>query len=414
MPGSQVVISQISTKIRNNESGFSLIEIVVALAISGIATLVTVNLFRSFLISSAKLAGSQALTSESERAISYLDLELSQALRLTTDVNSITMPENCNIEDDEFRLALYGKSGALPTIFAVKTSPDGWLGDDSLWRCGPSFDQFGNPINNTSELSILLDGLDGSGSPPDNGFKVNSLDTNFKSIDFTLKLKGNTPSKTITFYGQSFAKITPFYSLPDRLSNACDLATLPREKLDLSDTAYAGFVVDANKPDQVICAFGGVLNQTYPSITGGENNDIIEIVDEGIVTLYGADGNDTLRGNIEANRLEGNSGNDTLIGREGADTLIGGDGSNEFLPGSGADKVIGNSNNLQIVYFENAYADYTITNCNQLTCFVQKNIDNNTSETNTLCYVNVIIFPDKRYDVSTPSSGDTASEDCTS
>ena len=50
----QAVISRISTKTSNTKSGFSLVEIVVALAISGIATLAMVNLFRSFLISSAR------------------------------------------------------------------------------------------------------------------------------------------------------------------------------------------------------------------------------------------------------------------------------------------------------------------------------------------------------------------------
>ena len=402
--------SLISTKYNNKDLGFNLLEIIVALAIAAIATLASVTLFRSFLTASAKFTSSQALTNESERVVSYLDLELSQALRLTTDFNSVTVPVNCNITNSEFRLALYDESGALPTIFAVKPSPAGWLGTDSLWRCGPSITQFGNPINNTSEMSILLDGLDGSSAGE--GFEVNSLDTNFKSVDFTLSLKGNSPNKTIKLYGQSFAKITPFYSLPDRLSNACELQTLPRVKLDLSEQTYNGYTTTVNSPDEVICAFNGELNASYESITGGDNNDIIEIVDEGIITLYGGNGNDTLKGNVEANRIEGGSGDDTLIGREGADILIGGDGSNEFIPGPGADVVIGNSSDLQIVYFEDEFDNYTVINCNQLTCTVQKDLGENTVETNTLCYVGLLIFPDRRYDVSAPDAEDQPSQAC--
>lgn len=60
-----------------------------------------------------------------------------------------------------------------------------------------------------------------------------------------------------------------------------------------------------------------------------------------IENAYGADGDDTLRGNAFANKLEGNAGADELIGGNGADRLLGGAGDDRLYGGNGNDVLTG-------------------------------------------------------------------------
>ena len=57
--------------------------------------------------------------------------------------------------------------------------------------------------------------------------------------------------------------------------------------------------------------------------------------------VLGGAGNDTINGNIEANKFEGNDGNDTLNGGIGDDKLLGGGGDDVVKGGAGADQMDG-------------------------------------------------------------------------
>ena len=54
-----------------------------------------------------------------------------------------------------------------------------------------------------------------------------------------------------------------------------------------------------------------------------------------ILTLYGSEGDDILKGGAGADTLEGNSGDDMLEGGAGADTMDGGIGVDTFVFASG-------------------------------------------------------------------------------
>ena len=68
----------------------------------------------------------------------------------------------------------------------------------------------------------------------------------------------------------------------------------------------------------------------------GEGSDVLVGMENGI----GGSGNDTLTGDVQANRLDGGIGNDLLIGGDGNDTLIGGDGHDSLAGGGGNDSLV--------------------------------------------------------------------------
>ena len=67
----------------------------------------------------------------------------------------------------------------------------------------------------------------------------------------------------------------------------------------------------------------------------GDGSDVLISIEN----LVGGNGNDTLNGNEQANRLEGAAGDDILNGGAGNDTLVGGDG-NDLLNGEDGDDLI--------------------------------------------------------------------------
>ena len=56
-----------------------------------------------------------------------------------------------------------------------------------------------------------------------------------------------------------------------------------------------------------------------------------------LTNLVGGDGNDTLTGDREANRLDGGRGNDIINGGNGNDVIIGGAGDDTLTGGDGDD-----------------------------------------------------------------------------
>ena len=78
-----------------------------------------------------------------------------------------------------------------------------------------------------------------------------------------------------------------------------------------------------------------------------------------IQVLVGSAFNDTLLGDVEANRFEGGAGNDSLDGRGGEDTLLGGDGDDSYGVDSAGDVIIeaGFRGGADTVY---AAVDYTL------------------------------------------------------
>ncbi|MGF6226677.1 Ca2+-binding RTX toxin-like protein [Inquilinus ginsengisoli] len=87
--------------------------------------------------------------------------------------------------------------------------------------------------------------------------------------------------------------------------------------------------------------------------TGGDaQGDILN----GIENLSGSQGNDSLVGNADVNRLQGWNGSDALTGSGGKDTLIGGAGADRFAYGSAAESAVG-ANADRVADFSHAQGD---------------------------------------------------------
>jgi Ca2+-binding RTX toxin-like protein len=69
----------------------------------------------------------------------------------------------------------------------------------------------------------------------------------------------------------------------------------------------------------------------------GDGSDVLISIEN----LLGGNGNDTLTGNEQANRIEGAAGADTLNGDAGNDTLVGGDGNDQLNGEDGDDLIFG-------------------------------------------------------------------------
>lgn len=81
-----------------------------------------------------------------------------------------------------------------------------------------------------------------------------------------------------------------------------------------------------------------VVDLAAGSASGGDaDGDSLDDIEN----VTGTVGDDTLRGDVQANRLVGAAGADILVGRDGDDTLEGGDGDDTVQGGAGADDLQG-------------------------------------------------------------------------
>jgi serralysin len=121
-----------------------------------------------------------------------------------------------------------------------------------------------------------------------------------------------------------------------------------------SDTTYWETIVDSGGKDTFTysSAFDGgyidLSNKTFTQVgqpvrlhDNSYNYDTIAFGPSTIIeNANGGEGNDTIIGNLKANKLNGNGGNDVLSGGGGNDQLNGGLGADRVNGGSGKDKIV--------------------------------------------------------------------------
>jgi len=83
-----------------------------------------------------------------------------------------------------------------------------------------------------------------------------------------------------------------------------------------------------------------VVDNGMDTIHGGDGNDVIFGEDDDD-EIYGDAGDDTIDAGIDDDYVEGGTGNDQITGGQGEDTLLGGDDRDTFLGGNAGDTVDG-------------------------------------------------------------------------
>ena len=412
-----------------SDQGFTLLELLIAVVISLSIGSAAGSLLLSQIRSSERAEAMEQQRNDWARTTNFIEAEVALSEKVYAHKSpftgnlTISAPTECNLSDQEARLLLDLRRDLPPIIYSVKKSTDGWLDDYSLWRCGPSIDQYGafctkDDINDLtsscSDLpyvssSLLLDGLSGNqnngfgfiahGSPIAGGVGDN------KYVRFTLSLKGHS-SITYSQSDAARARISPLYSRPteNSLCGAANMVKL-RGKSNVADDNDTLQIPNQNLANQdlLICGFGlgnrarGLDGDTISG--GNDTNDIIEAGDYGKARLDGLGGNDFLRGTREADTLIGGSGDDTLVGREQNDVLNGGGGQNTYLPGRGGDTVNGGSG-LDIVFFSGKRSNYSLDSaCSTTSCTVSESRASGSDEENKLSNVEILIFQDARVDL---------------
>ena len=367
--------------------GFTITELLVAAAISLITVSVAGQAMISHLETTQNSEAIERQRNDWSRTSKFIESEISLSERIFSDYDLIVVPNDCSIDQSEFRMALDMRRDLPIVIYGVKTSDSEWLGDNSLWRCGPSFNDDGSYNADLIDWSLIVDGLSSAASG--GGFAEIS-NSGGKHTQLSLSIKGLADTNYNMTIGAR-ARINKLYSQPN-VNSLCNLNTLKisgsvdtADSLDSSDYG-------ALSGNLLICGMGGA-----DTIVGTAQRDIIEAGDQGASSLSGAGGHDHLRGTNDSDTISGGDGDDVLIGRDGNDNLNGGSGENSYLPGDGDDTITGGSG-LDIVFIDGNISDFAISSpCNNTTCTITRNADNTDKE--NITEGEIVIFDDARLDL---------------
>lgn len=432
--------------------GFTLAELLIALSIGGFISWAATDAVITHIKTNETLDTAGRLREDWSRTSHFIESEVALSERVLTDFDTSSSSHCDNsISSDEFRFALDLRRDIKQVIYYVKTNSsadaNNWVGDSSLWRCGPNINEDGSYISSIVDQRII-DGLttasggscNGGNSPDPYGLEVLSSTSNSarKSLSFSLCVKRASQaeianSKGFSMQTGAYSRVTPIYSYPNN-NILCSEQNLTIEGFyKLDNDRVSGNVlavplgaIDDDQP-VLICGDGR-------EILGSFSDDVLEGgLSEATSTagsiiqgncgndrLLGTKNDDTLYGDFSPNNTSGTECNtaftatdgstkeyttdsDTLIGNDGDDTLYGGDGTNYFLPGNGnniisddgTDTIYGGTQ-LDVVFMDGPSSAYSGQNsCSTTSC----TLTSSAQEKTTMKDVEVVIFADGRLDL---------------
>lgn len=314
------------------------------------------------------------------KAINFIETEISLSERIFTDPDKIRYSSSCGISSSEFRLALDITKNLPPVIYGIKSSHVLLMGDNTLWRCGPTILSDGS-YSNTLSIGILADSLNASSTG--SGFSA-SIDSNSngKLSEMVLSLKGDNAGN-FQLASNASSRISPLFNIPKE-STTCTMAD---NFADLGNSSANSITLSSSG---IACGNGG-----GDTINGSSGDDVLEAGDSGVATINGNDGNDFIRGTNDNDTLNGGVGDDVLVGRGGNDSMNGGAGTNYYRPGLGNDTITGSSTSLDIVFFPENISLYNTGSCSRSSCTVVSS----TEGTKTMSNIKILIFKDSRVDL---------------
>ena len=292
----------------------------------------------------------------------FITAEVLQSKSITTDVGLVKL-DQCNdeISSAQFRFGLLMDSNIGNAIYYVQNNAEDsteWVGESSLWRCGPDIKGNGDYKSDLTQ-QVITDGMNAQSCSVDVVKPI--ANSTGKTLIFSLCLLGNRDepySQTISAY----SRVNAVYPFPGDNSICIPGLTINGFNfIDLyEDPTASGTPGEAN----IICGFGSTI-----TINGTTGNDILETGRGNISsTLNGNEGNDRLLGGSENDTLNGDDGDDVLIGKEGDDSMNGGDGDDQYLPGTGANSIT-DDDGLDTVFLNSNKADVSdLQDCSKSDC----------------------------------------------
>ena len=360
-------------------SGLTLVELLMATLAGALILSSATSLILSQLNLNKRSATIERLRETWSRATNFIVSEVAFSEKAISSSSLITIPSTCNISTSQFRLGLIIRPDLPPVIYGIKTSPSMLIGDNVLWRCGPTINSDGN-YSSTLSLGIVSDGLDGSAT--NGGFQATV--SSEKQVDILLSMKDNN-SNFFKLSTTAASRINPDFLTPREAS----LCVAANNVADFVGTSSAN--TNTLSTAGLSCGGGGGDN-----LTGSSGDDVLESGDTGASTLSGGLGDDFIRGTNNNDTLNGGNGDDTLIGRLGNDTITDTAGANQISPGPGNDAITGGTG-LDILYLTGNQSTYTLSStCNKTSCTITSTSGNGTKTTTG---IDIIIFSDGRKDL---------------
>lgn len=428
--------------------GFTLVELMAAVVVAGLISVLTATVLIQNAESNAKAESRRRLLEDWNRAKTLLqdEIAMSQSVLSEDDVEPIRLStEGCTwLDNDEATLKLQMHlPGTLPdVIYGIRSissleaedpsQRNQWIGGPNagvLIRCGPellinsdgstSYNQ-GGPY----QQSVMVDDLDMAAN---NGLTISKSDSNDKLINFELALKGslqriNSEASNIIRMGSSgLSRINDVPPIPGEQS-VCEKVCLQ------TDEPCSGFVNTISNSDSRDFIVNEILFGTATYCTNREIEDLdkirgVKLVEgkyvyiEGNfvldgnpspnrkndsygIKIFGGEGRNVLLGTSLNDTIEGGPHHDALIGRGGSDSLSGFEGDDNIIPFSEnsaeSDEIeVDGGQGFDRVYMQKNKSDYIISNCNNGSCDI-KLILSEKEATATLSNVEQLVFKDQK------------------
>lgn len=167
-------------------AGFSLVELLVTLALSGLVSAMVLQLLVGDLRQVGRLGRWLRERQAGERALELVRSELQRAEAVTLQAGAAPLPAGCSLAGRAFVLQLQGRdrSGQSAAVLLSRgAAPSSIWRGDVLMRCGPAYGLDGEWSEGAALSRVLIDAL-----PAGDGFRVAATTPGVLGLQLTRQL----------------------------------------------------------------------------------------------------------------------------------------------------------------------------------------------------------------------------------
>ena len=393
------------------ETGFTLVELLVASFIAGLLSLITANVMIENTKSNARTETRRRIHNDWNRTTQLIQSEIAMSHSIeSAGLSPDNVSDDCPLlQHPETRLQLrMHLVGTMPDVLygvrSIQSLPaseaNQWMGGPEggvLIRCGPrltiSKDGSADYIQGTPyQQSIVLDKLDLSTG---DGLTVSQSTDNQKRVEFSLAMQDNldriksAPASSQTLTSGGISRINDVPPIPSSEST-CNVVCRTEDAecghgvktlLPGDPRFYAAPVL--TEPvfgTSTICTNRSVI--LGDGMQGANGNYVMDgqpspdrNTTKGI-SLSGGTGRNILLGTPVSDTLRGGPDHDGLIGRGGGDHLHGEAGNDSFVPWISASEssdnvTVNGGSGFDRVYLQGPEPDYSLSSCSVSHCILR-------------------------------------------